>query len=72
MNMMDKLKGLVGKSPDQAEPGRGQAASVAEEKTGDSDSDSNDEAGEQARGSGERQSEQDGQEPGGHGGEQRQ
>lgn len=34
MNMMDKLKGFLGKSPDKAKQGIDKAASFADEKTG--------------------------------------
>lgn len=34
MNMMDKLKGMVGKNPDKAQQGLDKATSYADEKTG--------------------------------------
>lgn len=48
MSMLDKLKGLVGKSPDKAKKGVDKATSFIDEKTGGKYSDKIDQASEKA------------------------
>lgn len=72
MSMMDKLKALVGNSPDTTKQGVDKASSAADEQTGGKHSDKIDQAGEQAPGNVDPQSDQDGPQQGGQGGGPRQ
>lgn len=58
MTMMDKLKELIGKSPDKANQGVDKAASAADEKTGGKYSDKIDKGSEQAHNYVDKQGEQ--------------
>lgn len=72
MSVMDRLKGLVGKGPEQAQAGAGTATSAAEEQTGGRHGDTPGQAGEQPRGGGDSPSEQDSPQQDGPGGGDRQ
>lgn len=72
MSMLDKLKGLLGKSPEQAQAGGGTTTPAADEQTSGRHSDTSGQAGETAPGSAEGPSGQDSPEQGGPGGEARQ